>query len=127
MALYDIKIICHSVEPRPQLKSFINLDGKNLGVQINEDLRGVRFFIYEGKRKNQVKTSKWFHFNATFSKMCKRMLDMLKEHYKEHDRLVDGELPTYTVIEAKKLVSHLNYHILAKTLHGLLEKEVIYY
>lgn len=127
MALYDIKILCHSIEPRPQLKTFINLDGNQLGVQIMEDLRGVRFFIYKDKRKNQVMTSKWFPFNSKYSKMCKRMLDMLKVYYEEHDRLVDGELPSYTVIEAKKLVSHLNYHILAKTLHGLLEKEVIYY
>ena len=55
------------------------------------------------------------------------MTDLLKRYYADHNRLVDGELPVYTVIEAKKLVSHLNYHILAGTLHGLIEKEVIYY
>ena len=127
MATYDISIIIHSKETRPQLKTFINLDDNKLGVEIDEELQGCRFFIYNGKRRNQIYKSKWFRYYTRFEKMCKRMTDLLKMYYGDHNRLVEGELPIYTVIEAKKLVSHLNYHILAGTLHGLLEKEVIYY
>ena len=127
MASYDISILVHSKEPRPQLKTFINLDDNKLGIEINEDLRGCRFFIYHEKRRNQIYKSKWFRYYSKFEKMVFRMTDLLKRYYADHNRLVDGELPVYTVIEAKKLVSHLNYHILAGTLHGLIEKEVIYY
>lgn len=127
MASYDINILVHSKEPRPQLKSFINLDDNKLGIEINEDLQGCRFFIYHGRRRNQIYKTNWFRYYSKFDKMCKRLLDLLKLYYADHERLVDGELPVYTVIEAKKLVSHLNFHILAGTLHGLIEKEVIYY
>lgn len=51
MARYDISILKHSKEPKPKLKTFVNLDGQKLGIEFDDQLENCRFFIYTKKEE----------------------------------------------------------------------------
>ena len=59
MARYDISILKHSKEPKPKLKTFVNLDGQKLGIEFDDQLENCRFFIYTKKKKDASEYSSW--------------------------------------------------------------------
>lgn len=125
--LYDLGLVRHSKEEKPQLKSFVNLDGKKIGIEINWELGSLRFFTYDKKKKNQLQKSRWVALNQNQQTIYQALADMIFEYYKEAGRLdAKGRLPMYTQIELKVPVSHIHFHINAGTLKEILDKEVIY-
>jgi hypothetical protein len=103
------------------------LDGNKLGLEVDKELGSFRFFIYKKVKKHRLMQSGWVRNGADQSELYKTLAKMIKRYYKLMERLGDdGNLPIYTEIELKKLISHLHYHQNAGTLSKILEKEVIY-
>lgn len=124
---YSIQILRHSCE-KEQLKTFINLDGNQLGIEFSDDLSEFRYFIYRDKKRNVVCETDWYKTDSTLPELEKPLHDMILTWYKEHDHgLKKNDLPMYTRLELKIPVTHLYYHVNAGTLPKLLEKEIIYF
>lgn len=123
---YSIQALRHSSE-KEQLKTFVNLDGKQIGIEFNDSLNKFRFFIYQDKKKNSEYETDWCSISADMHKMERLMRGMIADYYEAAGRLTNGELPMYTRLEIRIPVTHLYYHANAGTLEKLLEKEIIYF
>ncbi len=123
---YNIDILRHSKEPE-QLKSFVNLDGQKLGIEFNEELTRCRFFIYADKKAQSSYDTDWISLDDTLHTMKSVLFDMVRQYYKDKDRLIRGDLPMYTRLELQIPAVHLYYHANAGTLPKLFEREIIYF
>lgn len=127
MARYDISILKHSKEPKPKLKTFVNLDGQKLGIEFDDQLENCRFFIYTKKKKDASDYSSWVSIYEDEKKIQDVLYAMIVNYYQDHDRLAsDGNLPLYTRIELALPIAHLHFHAYAGTLEKVLAKEIIY-
>ena len=124
---YDINILRHSKEERQQLKTFINLDNNKIGIEFDDKKTKCRYFFYKGKKKNADYYSEWVDLNETQANLGKPLYNLVKKYYRDHDRLVDGELPMYTSLELGIPITHLFFHVNAGTLDKVLTKEIIYF
>lgn len=121
---YRLEEVCHSKETKPQKKTFVNLDGHTLGLDIDWDANQFRFTIFKGKKKNVKLEGNFMSFDTEKDDIKENLVDIVSKWYTSHGR--NSELPMYTRMELAIPASHLHYHLEAGTLARILEKEVIY-
>ena len=117
----------HSRETRPHLITFINLEGCDIGIEFQWELRGLRFTIYREHRRNIEAKTRWISFDSDQQTMYDELLNLVTKFLRDHNwELDDNELPKYAQIELWIPISHLHYHINAGTIEELFTKEIIY-
>ena len=124
---YRLDDVRHSREERKRLATFVTLDGCELGLEIQWELRGLRFTIFSEHKRNVIAKSRWISFAESQETMYDALQDLVRSYYVDHGKITEyEELPTHTRIELRVPISHLHFHINAGTLRTLLEKEIIY-
>lgn len=122
---YPLEQMRYSKEERTQKKTFINLDGNALGIEIDWENETALFFIYREKRRNDVIKSDSFSWYDDHMIIRKIMFKMISEYYRQQGR--DPKLAMYTRIELALPITAFQYHVYAGTLAQVCEKEVIYF
>lgn len=122
--LFKLEQFRRSKETAPQQKTFVALNGNEIGVEINWDDKTFCFFLFKDKRKNRIMETKHIPLETRSVYYRELIWGLFSEYYKTIDK--DPDLPMYTKMELGIYVSHLHYHAMAKTLPKVLEKQVIY-
>lgn len=124
---YRLDEVRHSREDRKHLATFVTLDGCELGLDIQWELRGLRFTIFRKHKRDKLATTRWISFASSQETMYNTLYELVLDYYREHGKTIeDNGLPTFTRIELRVPISHLHFHINAGTLSDLLQKEIIY-
>lgn len=121
---FNAELLRYSKEPKPKKKTFVVLDDNELGFELDWDSDTITFFIYKGKKKNQLLKGESISIYSGEVLIRENLYSLISKYYALRDR--DPELTMYTKIELNIIVSHLNYHAFAGTLKKVLTKEVIY-
>lgn len=121
---YKLDEVRYSKETKPQKKTFVNLDGHTLGLDIDWIANQFRFTIFKDKKKNVKAEGKFMSFDSEKENIKQELVNVVSQWYTSHGRSAD--LPMYTRMELAIPASHLHYHLEAGTLSRILEKEIIY-
>lgn len=123
--LYRLDEVRHSKEEKPARKTFVQLDGNEIGFDLDWETEMVAFRIFKQKKKNTILEGSPISLYAGEDALCSNLKHLVSEYYRMTGR--DPELKMYTIIELSIQISHLNYHVYAGTLRRVLEKEIIYF
>ena len=117
------KVLENSPEEVPNMMTFVVLEGKKIGFEIDWEKQTVMFFLYLEKKRNIVRTSEILSWYAGNAQLQHALYRMIVQHYKSIGK--KPRIPMYAEMELAIPVTQLNYHIWAGTLDKVLQKEVI--
>lgn len=123
-ATYPLDRVRNAREPRQQKKSFVPLDGYQIGLEIDWGAEILRYFLYKDKRHDVLLKSEWVSFYDKEKGLRAPLHELILTYYKSINRT--SKLSDYTKMELNIPVGHLYYHIWAGTLRKVLSKEIMY-
>ena len=117
------KVLENSPEEVPNMMTFVVLEGKKIGFEIDWEKQTVMFFLYLEKKRYVVRPSEILSWYACNAQLQHALYRMIVQHYKSIGK--KPRIPMYAEMELAIPVTQLNYHIWAGTLDKVLQKEVI--
>ena len=121
--VYRLEQVRRSAEDKPRRRVYTNLEGAEIGMEINWDKLEVAFFIFKKKKRNcEVKADPISIF-AGEDEVRHTLRDLVNTYFKMIGK--DMEVKMYSMIELSVLASHFNYHAFAGTLWKAVQPEEV--
>lgn len=110
-------------EFKPPRHIYTNLDGNELGFELDWDKKNVVFFIFHEKKRNEILRIDPISIFAGEDAIRKQIRDLVSAYRGMIGK--DPEVKMYSMIELSILASHFSFHASTGTLKRALEKEEV--